>query len=231
MDISSLGAWSTRLAAEWNAPYFQALLRRVAAERAAETVYPPSGREFFALTATPPEQVRVVLLGQDPYHEPRQATGLAFSVGRGVRFPPSLRNIFTELESDLGIAPPESGDLTGWAEQGVLLLNTVLTVRAGQANSHAAWGWQRFTDAVIAATAALPQPVVYLLWGAQAQKKAALLTERTAPTCILSAPHPSPLSSYRGYFGSRPFSRANDFLTAHGSAAIDWGKFDSDRFL
>ena len=171
------------------------------------------------------------ILGQDPYHEPQQATGLAFSVGRGVRFPPSLRNIFTELESDLGIAPPENGDLTGWAEQGVLLLNTVLTVRAGQANSHAAWGWQRFTDAVIAATAALPQPVIYLLWGAQAQKKAALLTERTAPTCILSAPHPSPLSSYRGFFGSRPFSRANDFLTAHGSAAIDWGKFDSDRFL
>ena len=231
MDISSLGAWGASLGAEWNAPYFQRLLERVAEARASGTVYPPEGREFFALTATPPEQVRVVILGQDPYHEPKQAMGLAFSVGSGVRFPPSLRNIFTELESDLDIAPPASGDLTGWARQGVLLLNTVLTVAAGQANSHAAWGWQRFTDAVIAATAALPQPIVYILWGAQAQKKAALLTARTAPTCILSAPHPSPLSSYRGFFGSRPFSRANAFLSAQGERPIDWGRFDSGRVL
>ena len=224
MDISSLGAWRAPLAAEWNAPYFQQLLARVAAARAAGPVYPPADREFFALTATPPEQVRVVILGQDPYHEAGQAMGLAFSVARGVRLPPSLRNIFTELSTDLGITPPEHGDLTGWARQGVLLLNTVLTVADGQANSHAQWGWQRFTDAVLAATASLPQPVVYILWGAQAQKKTALLTGRTAPTCILAAPHPSPLSAYRGFFGSRPFSRANAFLTEHGAPPVDWGK-------
>lgn len=231
MDISSLGAWRDLLAQEWNAPYFQQLLRQLAAARAAGTVYPPAGREFFALTATPPEQVRVVILGQDPYHGQGQAMGLAFSVGRGVRFPPSLRNIFTELEADLGITPPAHGDLTAWAEQGVLLLNTVLTVAEGQANSHAGWGWQRFTDAVITATASLPQPVAYILWGAQAQKKTALLRERTAPTCILSAPHPSPLSSYRGFFGGRPFSRANAFLAAQGAAPVEWGKFDSGRSL
>lgn len=231
MDISALGAWADRLAPQWNAPYFQQLLERVAEARATGTVYPPSGREFFALAATPPEQVHVVLLGQDPYHEAGQAMGLAFSVSAGVRFPPSLRNIFTELQSDLGIAPPESGGLTGWAEQGVLLLNTVLTVSDGAANSHAKWGWQRFTDAVIASTASLPQPIVYLLWGAQAQKKATLLAGRTAPTCLLCAPHPSPLSSYRGFFGSRPFSRANAFLAEHGAEAIDWGKFDSTRPL
>lgn len=224
MDISSLGAWGALLTQQWNAPYFQQLLERVAAARAAGTVYPPAGQEFFALTATPPERVRVVILGQDPYHEAGQAMGLAFSVARGVRLPPSLRNIFTELSTDLGITPPEHGDLTGWARQGVLLLNTVLTVADGQANSHAQWGWQRFTDAVLAATASLQQPIVYILWGAQAQKKTALLAGRTAPTCILAAPHPSPLSAYRGFFGSRPFSHANAFLAEYGAQPIAWDK-------
>lgn len=224
MDISSLGAWGALLTQQWNAPYFRQLLERVAAARAAGTVYPPAGQEFFALTATPPEQVRVVILGQDPYHEAGQAMGLAFSVARGVRLPPSLRNIFTELSTDLGITPPEHGDLNGWARQGVLLLNTVLTVADGQANSHAQWGWQRFTDAVLAATASLQQPIVYILWGAQAQKKTALLAGRTAPTCILAAPHPSPLSAYRGFFGSRPFSRANAFLAEYGAQPIAWDK-------
>lgn len=224
MDISSLGAWGALLAQQWNAPYFRQLLERVAAARAAGTVYPPAGQEFFALTATPPEQVRVVILGQDPYHEAGQAMGLAFSVARGVRLPPSLRNIFTELSTDLGITPPEHGDLTDWARQGVLLLNTVLTVADGQANSHAQWGWQRFTDAVLAATASLQQPIVYILWGAQAQKKTALLAGRTAPTCILATPHPSPLSAYRGFFGSRPFSRANAFLAEYGAQPIAWDK-------
>lgn len=222
MDISSLGAWEPLLRRECDAPYFRTLRERVAAAEAEGAVYPPRGREFFALTETPPQAVRAVILGQDPYHEAGQAMGLAFSVNRGVRLPPSLRNIFAELQTDLGVAPPSDGDLTGWARQGVLLLNTVLTVSAGRANSHADFGWQRFTDAVIAATATLPQPIVYMLWGAQAQKKTALLAERTAPMCILTAPHPSPLSAYRGFFGSRPFSRANEFLTSCGAQPIDW---------
>lgn len=192
MDISSLGAWGALLTQQWNAPYFRQLLERVAAARAAGTVYPPAGQEFFALTATPPEQVRVVILGQDPYHEAGQAMGLAFSVARGVRLPPSLRNIFTELSTDLGITPPEHGDLTGWARQGVLLLNTVLTVADGQANSHAQWGWQRFTDAVLAATASLQQPIVYILWGAQAQKDgAARRTYRADLHSCRAAPQPT----------------------------------------
>lgn len=222
MESNALGAWRPYLQAELTAPYFEALCKRVDAARDAAEIYPPAGREFFALQATPPERVRAVILGQDPYHEPQQAFGLAFAVQRGTALPPSLRNIYRELQDDLGIAPAAHGDLTAWAEQGVLLLNTVLTVERGKANSHAAWGWQRFTDAVIAATAALPQPIVYILWGAQAQKKAVLLRGRTAPTLILNAPHPSPLSSYRGFFGSRPFSQTNTFLQAHGASPIDW---------
>lgn len=222
MESNALGAWRPYLQAELTAPYFEALCKRVDAARDAAEIYPPAGREFFALQATPPERVRAVILGQDPYHEPQQAFGLAFAVQRGTARPPSLRNIYRELQDDLGIAPAAHGDLTAWAEQGVLLLNTVLTVERGKANSHAAWGWQRFTDAVIAATAALPQPIVYILWGAQAQKKAVLLRGRTAPTLILNAPHPSPLSSYRGFFGSRPFSQTNAFLQAHGASPIDW---------
>ena len=173
----------------------------------------------------------VVILGQDPYHEPGQANGLAFSVREGVKLPPSLQNIYKELALDLGIEPVKNGDLTPWAKQGVFLLNTVLSVQAHKANSHKDFGWQRFTDAVIEALGALPQPVAFILWGAQAQKKATLLAGRTAPTCLLCAPHPSPLSSYRGFFGSRPFSRANAFLAEHGAEAIDWGKFDSTRPL
>lgn len=159
MQVIDLGAWTPYLEQELRAPYFAALLQRVGAARAAGTVYPPEERTFFALTATPPERVRAVILGQDPYHEPGQAMGLAFSVPQGERLPPSLRNIFTELHTDLGLPQPSGGDLTPWAERGVLLLNTVLTVGRGAANSHAAWGWQRFTDAVLAAMAALPQPV------------------------------------------------------------------------
>ncbi len=217
----TLGAWQTLLDKECSAPYFEALLARVAAARTQTEVYPPADRTFFALQATPPEAVRAVILGQDPYHEPQQAMGLAFSVARGVRLPPSLRNIYTELENDLGIELPQHGDLTAWAERGVLLLNTVLSVERGKANSHAQWGWQRFTDAVLAATNRLPQPIAFVLWGAQAQKKAALI-DTAAPRLMLSAPHPSPLSSYRGFFGSRPFSQINAFLAAHSEAPIDW---------
>lgn len=222
MQVIDVGAWTPYLEQELRAPYFAALLQRVGAARAAGTVYPPEERTFFALTATPPERVRAVILGQDPYHEPGQAMGLAFSVPQGERLPPSLRNIFMELHTDLGLPQPSGGDLTPWAERGVLLLNTVLTVGRGAANSHAAWGWQRFTDAVLAAMAALPQPVAFVLWGGHAQKKAALAADSPYPRLVLQAPHPSPLSAYRGFFGSRPFSKINAFLEASGSRAIDW---------
>lgn len=206
---------------ELSAPYFEHLTARVDAARQETEVYPPTGREFFALEKTQPQAVRVVILGQDPYHEPGQAMGLAFSVAKGIALPPSLRNIYQELQNDLGIPTAKHGDLTVWAEQGVLLLNTVLTVEKGKANSHAAWGWRRLTDAVISATNALPQPVAFVLWGAQAQKKAALVRTQ-APRLLLSAPHPSPLSSYRGFFGSKPFSQINAFLQENGEPPINW---------
>ena len=221
MNMETLGAWKPLLQQELSAPYFKALTARVDAARQETEVYPPAGREFFALEKTQPQAVRVVILGQDPYHEPGQAMGLAFSVAKGTALPPSLRNIYQELQNDLGIVPAPHGDLTPWAEQGVLLLNTVLTVEKGKANSHAAWGWQRLTDAVISATNALPQPIAFVLWGAQAQKKAALVRTQ-APRLLLSAPHPSPLSSYRGFFGSKPFSKINAFLQENGEPPINW---------
>lgn len=199
----------------------EALLARTAAARLTAPVYPPEGSLFRALELTPPERVRAVILGQDPYHGPGQAMGLAFSVPAGVPLPPSLRNIFRELEDDTGVQPPRSGDLTAWAERGVLLLNPVLTVEGGKANSHADWGWQAVTDAILAALSALPQPIACVLWGAHAQKKAPLL-QSGALRLLLRAPHPSPLSSYRGFFGSRPFSQINAFLTTHGEPPIDW---------
>lgn len=222
MDISGLGAWQALLSAELQKPYFRELCRRVEEEDAAHTVFPPKQQRFSAFQLTPPEAVRVVILGQDPYHEQGQAHGLAFSVMPGVKLPPSLRNIYKELESDLGISPAEGGCLTQWAAQGVLLLNTVLTVREGEANSHQNFGWQQFTDAVVDAVAALAQPVVFLLWGAQAQKKGEAVLRSSYPRLVLNAPHPSPLSAYRGFFGSRPFSQANNFLRANGEAEIDW---------
>lgn len=212
-------AWRERVAL---APgTLEALLARTAAARLTAPVYPPEGSLFRALELTPPERVRAVILGQDPYHGPGQAMGLAFSVPTGVPLPPSLRNIFRELEDDTGVQPPRSGDLTVWAGRGVLLLNPVLTVEGGKANSHADWGWQTVTDAILTALAALPQPIACVLWGAHAQKKAPLL-QSAAPRLLLRAPHPSPLSSYRGFFGSRPFSQINAFLTAHGEPPIDW---------
>lgn len=221
MNMETLGAWKPLLQQELSAPYFKALTARVDAARQETEVYPPAGREFFALKKTQPQAVRVVILGQDPYHEPGQAMGLAFSVAKGTALPPSLRNIYQELQNDLGIVPAPHGDLTSWAEQGVLLLNTVLTVEKGKANSHAVWGWQRLTDAVISATNALPQPMAFVLWGAQAQKKAALVRTQ-APRLLLSAPHPSPLSSYRGFFGSKPFSKINAFLQENEVPPINW---------
>lgn len=197
-------------------------LRNAEREYAVNTVYPPRDRLFAAFSAVEPENVRVVILGQDPYHEPEQAHGLAFSVPAGVKHPPSLRNIFTELESDIGISRPESGDLTAWAEQGVLLLNTALTVEAGKAGSHKNLGWHAFTDCVVQAISELPQPVAFVLWGGHAQKKAAIAAASPYPRLVLQAPHPSPLSSYRGFFGSAPFSKINGFLAENGEKAINW---------
>ena len=208
--------WKELLKEELEAPYYKNLQEKVRLARKTSEVYPREDRTFYALELTPPEQVRAVILGQDPYHEPGQAMGLAFSVEKGSPLPPSLKNIFKELEADTGVRP-SSGDLTAWAKQGVLLLNTVLTVERGKANSHASWGWQRFTDGVLRATNQLPQPIAFVLWGGQAQKKEALISA-DAPRLILKAPHPSPLSSYRGFFGSRPFSRINEFLPS----PVDW---------
>ena len=225
LDLDT-GSWAPLLASLRGQPWFQTLSDRV--ERAYQTdepcVFPPKEQLFAALRATPPERVKCVILGQDPYHEKGQAHGLSFSVPRGVSVPRSLRNIYKELQSDLGIAPPEHGCLEQWAEQGVLLLNTVLTVYEGQANSHHGWGWERFTSHLIDTTVHFSQPVSYVLWGNAARKKAAEnhLEEGAGPRLILMSNHPSPLSASRGFFGSRPFSRVNGFLAEHGSAPIEW---------
>ena len=222
MEMTELGAWQTRLQPELDKPYFAALMQRVDEAYRTGTVYPPRQELFAAFRLTPPERVRVVILGQDPYHEPGQANGLSFSVAPGVRLPPSLRNIFEELRTDCGVTPPDSGDLTPWAEQGVFLLNSSLSVQAGAAGSHQAFGWQTFTDAVVAALAKLPQPVAFILWGAHAQKKAVIAQSSSYPRLVLQSPHPSPLSAYRGFFGSRPFSAVNEFLVQHGEAPVRW---------
>ncbi len=220
-----------RIDPSWDASLAEALAGLPAvhafldAEAAAgKQVFPAAEDRFRALELTPLDRVRVVILGQDPYHGPGQAHGLSFSVRPGVRPPPSLVNIFKELHADLGIAPARHGFLEHWARQGVLLLNTVMSVENGRAASHRNKGWERFTDAVIRAVAAKPEPVVFLLWGAHAQKKAGFVRtlEQGGRHLVLNAPHPSPLSAYKGWFGSRPFSQANAFLTAHGAAPIDW---------
>ena len=194
-----------------------------AEEAAGKTIYPPRGQRLAALDLTPLDAVKVVILGQDPYHGPGQAHGLAFSVQPGVKVPPSLVNIYKELESDLGLPRPVHGNLEHWARQGVLLLNNALTVEAGQAGSHQKRGWEEFTDAAVRAVAAQAEPAVFLLWGSHAQKKAARVPELSnGPHLVLEAPHPSPLSAYNGFFGCRHFSKANAFLEAHGRSPIDW---------
>ena len=215
-------AWQALLKDELQKPYWCSLEQRLGAAYESGAVYPPAQQLFAAFERTPPACVRAVILGQDPYHEPGQANGLAFSVSRGVKLPPSLQNIYKELEADLGVPAAKSGDLTSWAQQGVFLLNTVLSVRAHVANSHKDFGWQSFTDAVIAALAELPQPVAFVLWGSQAQKKAALVEKSPYPRLVLQSPHPSPLSAYRGFFGSRPFSQINAFLVSYGFSPVDW---------
>lgn len=195
-----------------------------AEEAAGKVVYPPRGQRLAALALTPLDQVRCVILGQDPYHGPGQAHGLAFSVRAGVRPPPSLVNIYKELESDLGLPRPAGGDLSRWAEQGVLLLNNTLTVEAGLAGSHAGRGWDAVTDACVAAVAASEQPTVFILWGSHARKKASRVPAlgRASHHLVLTSAHPSPLSAHNGFFGSRPFSQANAFLEAAGRGRIDW---------
>jgi uracil-DNA glycosylase len=212
--------WNPVLRGEFTKPYWPELRAFVAAERARYTVYPPPQEEFAALHLTPYAETRVLILGQDPYHGPRQAHGLCFSVRRGVAIPPSLANIHTELRDDLGLEPPGHGNLEPWAHQGVLLLNATLTVRAGQAASHQGRGWERFTDEVIHTVSAKDHPVVFILWGAYARRKRALVD--TSRHTIIESAHPSPLSAHNGFFGSKPFSRTNDALRAAGLDPVDW---------
>mgnify|MGYP000333958859 CR=1 FL=1 len=218
MKPEELGAWQALLQEEFEKPYWQTLSERVDTAYAASAVYPPREALFAAFRLTPPEAVRAVILGQDPYHEPGQANGLAFSVNPGVKLPPSLRNIFAELQSDCDITPPDSGDLTMWARQGVFLLNSSLTVQKIVVLSAMAGT----TNSLVQRLAALPQPVAFVLWGAHAQKKAVIAARSPYPRLVLQAPHPSPLSAYRGFFGSRPFSQINAFLAQHGQKQIDW---------
>lgn len=213
-------SWRPILIEETEKPYFKTLRQFVAEERRQGVVYPPKEQEFAALHLTPFEKVSVLILGQDPYHGPNQAQGLCFSVRRGVPPPPSLQNIYKELRDDVGCVIPPHGDLTQWAEQGVLLLNAVLTVRAGQAASHGGKGWETFTDAVIQAVNAKTERVVFVLWGAYARKKAPLID--TSRHVIIQSAHPSPLSANNGFFGSRPFSKINAALREAGRPEINW---------
>jgi uracil-DNA glycosylase len=214
-------SWLARLQPEFDAPYMAHLKHFLVTERqAGKRIFPKATEWFHALNATPLENVRVVILGQDPYHGEGQAHGLCFSVQSGVPPPPSLVNIYKEMKTDLGFDPPRHGHLEAWAQQGVLLLNSVLTVQAGLAGSHQGKGWERFTDAVIREVNALPRAVVFILWGSYAQKKASFVD--ATRHLVLKSVHPSPLSAYNGFFGSKPFSKTNEFLIAQGQAPIDW---------
>ena len=214
------GDWAKALQEEFNKPYYKALYEFIKNEYKTQIVYPPSEDLFNALHMTPLSDVKVVILGQDPYHEPGQAHGLCFSVKEGVRIPPSLVNIYKEIEDDIGCKVSGKGDLTAWAKQGVLLLNTVLTVRAHLANSHKGKGWEEFTDSIIRVVGAKKSPVVFLLWGSHAQAKEPLITNKNH--LILKAPHPSPLSAYRGFFGCKHFSKTNNYLSENGLEPINW---------
>lgn len=219
MEWNELGPWGQLF--NFSKQQWNRISEQVENAYVTATVYPPRQQLFAALQATPPEQVRVVILGQDPYHEPGQAHGLSFSVEPGTPIPKSLCNIYKELESDLEIPPAGSGCLRPWAENGVLLLNSILTVEAHKAGSHKKFGWEAFTDQVIAATNALPQPIAFVLWGNYAQKKESLI-HTDAPRLVLASAHPSPLSAYRGFFGSRPFSKINEFLEENGQQPVNW---------
>lgn len=220
MNVKIETSWKQVLASEFEKPYFKELTDFVRQEYQTSTVYPPGSYIFNAFEHCPFDKVKVVILGQDPYHEPGQAHGLSFSVQDGIPFPPSLVNIFKELESDLGKPTPTSGNLLRWADQGVLLLNATLTVRAHMAGSHQNHGWETFTDAVIHKLAENRSHLVYILWGSYAQKKGTFID--ATRNLVLKSAHPSPLSAYRGFFGSKPFSKANDYLIVTGKEPIDW---------
>jgi uracil-DNA glycosylase len=213
-------SWQGVIGDEFAKPYYLQLREFLKEEYAEQEIFPPMNDIWTAFELTPYESVRVVILGQDPYHGPGQAHGLSFSVKQGIRKPPSLRNVFKEMQDDIGCDIPDEGTLTGWAEQGVMLLNTVLTVRSGEAHSHRGKGWETLTDEVIRKLSEREAPIVFILWGRPAQEKKKLIdTERHA---VIESAHPSPLSAKRGFFGSRPFSRANAFLTEWGEGEIDW---------
>jgi uracil-DNA glycosylase len=220
-EIKLEPSWKKRLEAEFGKPYMTKLRSFLLEQKKlGKKIYPPSDRIFAAFDATPFDKVKAVILGQDPYHGPSQAMGLSFSVPEGVRFPPSLRNIFKEMHEDIGVPIPPSGDLTKWAERGVLLLNSVLTVEDGKAGSHQGKGWETFTDAAIHRLAEEKKNLVFILWGSYAQKKAAFVDHKK--NLVIESVHPSPLSSHRGFFGSKPFSKTNKYLESHGLKPIDW---------
>jgi len=212
--------WNESLKEEYAKPYYIDLTKKIAEEYNTRIIYPPKDDIFNAFTYTPLDKVKVVIIGQDPYHGDGQAHGLSFSVQYGIDIPPSLVNIYKELETEYGCYIPNNGYLEKWARQGVLLLNTVLTVRAHEAASHRQYGWEKFTDAAISVVNELDRPVVYMLWGSPAQKKQSLITN--PKHLVLKAPHPSPLSAYRGFFGCGHFKMCNDFLAENGLSTIDW---------
>lgn len=220
MDVQIEPSWKQHLAPEFEKPYFVKLTNFVRQEYRATTCYPPGKLIFNAFNLCPYDKAKVVIIGQDPYHGPGQAHGLCFSVNDGVPFPPSLQNIFKEIHDDLGVPVPPSGNLARWAEQGVLLLNATLTVRAHQAGSHQRQGWEAFTDAAIKALAEGREHLVFILWGAYAQKKGAFIDR--SRHLVLASAHPSPLSAYHGFFGNRHFSLANAYLEQHGEIPINW---------
>lgn len=220
MNVKIEKSWKDALSEEFGKPYFAQLVDFVHREYASGICYPPGNLVFNAFNLCPFYDVKVVIIGQDPYHEPGQAQGLSFSVADGVKFPPSLENIFKEVQADTGNPIPESGDLTRWVEQGVLLLNATLTVRAHSAGSHQGKGWEEFTDAAIRALATKRTGIVYMLWGAYAQRKGTLIDRNN--NLVLQSAHPSPLSAYRGFFGNHHFSLANDYLVRQGKTPIKW---------
>ncbi len=220
MNIKIEESWKQVLADEWNKDYFINLTHFVRNEYATSQVFPPGREIFAAFDATPFDKVKVVIIGQDPYHDVNQANGLCFSVRDGIPFPPSLLNIFKEIENDLGTPNPASGDLSRWAHQGVLLLNSTLTVRAHSAGSHQNKGWEQFTDEVILQLAQRKENLVFILWGAYAIKKGAFINRMKH--LVLTSPHPSPLSAYRGFFGNKHFSLTNEYLIKHGKQPIEW---------
>ncbi|MBQ3929846.1 MAG: uracil-DNA glycosylase [Paludibacteraceae bacterium] len=220
MEVKIEASWKAVLQPEFDKPYFKSLTDFVRAEYSTHTCYPPASKIFNAFNSCPFSDVRVVIIGQDPYHEPGQAHGLCFSVNDGVQFPPSLQNIFKEISTEFGNPIPQSGNLERWARQGVLLLNATLTVREHQAGSHQGKGWETFTDAVIKKLAAEKSNIVFLLWGSYAISKAKLIDK--TKHCVLTSPHPSPLSSYRGFFGNNHFIKANEYLRSIGAQEIQW---------